>query len=180
MNASPNLTLVLGGASSGKSDVAEEIARQRGEGRELVYLATAEVRDAAMREAVERHRLRRGDGWTLIEEPLDAAGAIRRIGAEQAVLVECLTMWLSNYLILGDDPGRFADARRDLLEALAACPAPVVAVSNEVGLGVVPDNDLALRFRQEQGRLNREIAQAAHLVVNVVAGLPQCLKGSLP
>ena len=179
MNVSPNLTLVLGGASSGKSDIAEKIARQRGDGRELVYLATAEVRDDAMREAVERHRRRRGDGWTLIEEPLDAAGAIRRIGAQQAVLVECLTMWLSNHLLL-DDPGRFADARRDLLEALAACPAPVVAVSNEVGLGVVPDNDLAVRFRQDQGRLNREIAQAAHLVVNVVAGLPQCLKGSLP
>ena len=179
MHAPPNLTLVLGGASSGKSDVAEEIAKKRGEGRELVYLATAEARDDAMREAVERHRLRRSEGWTLIEEPLDAAGAIRRIGAKQAVLLECLTMWLSNHLLL-DDPGRFADARRDLLEALAACPAPVIAVSNEVGLGVVPDNDLAVRFRQEQGRLNREIAAGADLVVNVVAGLPQCLKGSLP
>lgn len=171
----PGLSLVLGGAASGKSAFAEGLVR--GAGRGLVYFATARVQDDEMREKVAHHKRLRGDGWRTIEEPLDVGRALAAIGGDNAVLLDCATMWLSNNLLDGND---LAEAEAALMAGLALCAAPVVIVSNEVGLSVVPENALARRFRDEQGRLNQKLVEKAGLVVNVVAGLPQVLKGTLP
>lgn len=171
----PGLTLVLGGAASGKSEFAEGLVT--GTGRGPVYLATARVHDGEMREKVNRHKELRGQGWRTIEEPLDAGRALATISGDTAVLLDCATMWLSNHLLAEND---LAEAEAGLMAGLALCAAPVVVVSNEVGLSVVPDNALARRFRQAQGELNQKLAARAGLVVNVIAGLPQVLKGALP
>lgn len=171
----PNLTLVLGGAASGKSAFAEELVAGTGRGR--IYLATAQARDDEMQAKVARHRERRGPGWRSIEAPLDVGRALAAIGGDQAVLLDCATMWLSNHIGAGSD---LAEAEAGLMAGLALCAAPVVVVSNEVGLSVVPENALARQFREAQGRLNQTLAAKAGLVVQVVAGLPQVLKGELP
>lgn len=171
----PGLTLVLGGAASGKSAFAEELAK--GTGRSLVYLATAQAHDAEMQAKLARHREARGPGWRTIEEPLEVGRALATISGDTAVLLDCATMWLSNNLLADAD---LEEAEAGLMAGIALCPAPVVIVSNEVGLSVVPENALARRFREEQGRLNQKIAAKAGLVVNVIAGLPQVLKGELP
>lgn len=171
----PRLTLVLGGAASGKSEFAENLLLSST--LRPVYLATAEIRDSEMAGKVSRHRDRRGPEWRDVEAPLDPGPALAATAAGEAVLIDCLTMWLSNHLLAGHDP---AAQSGKLLAALATCPVPVIAVSNEVGQGIVPDNALARRFREAQGRLNREVAAAADLVVAVMAGLPLVLKGRLP
>jgi len=171
----PGLTLVLGGAASGKSSFAESLVVQTGRSR--VYLATAQAFDAEMRAKVDRHRDMRGAGWLTVEAPLDPGAALRDTTPDQIVLLDCATMWLSNQMLAEAD---LADAEKGLMSALADCPAPVVIVSNEVGLSVVPENALARRFREAQGRLNQTLAAQAGLVVNVIAGLPQVLKGQLP
>jgi len=171
----PALSLVLGGAASGKSAFAEALVT--GAGRPCVYLATARVLDDEMAAKVARHRRLRGAGWRTVEEPLAPGPVLAGADAGEAVLLDCATMWLSNHLLAGSE---LAGAEAALLNGLAASPAPVVVVSNEVGLSVVPDNALARRFRDAQGRLNQKLAARAGLVVNVVAGLPQVLKGALP
>lgn len=171
----PGLTLVLGGAASGKSEFAEALVR--GTGRGLTYLATARADDAEMREKLARHRAARGPGWTTIEEPFDVGRTLATISGDTAVLLDCATMWLSNHMLAEND---MAEAEAGLMAGFALCPAPVVVVSNELGCSVVPENALARRFREEQGRLNRKLAAKAGLVVNVIAGLPQVLKGALP
>lgn len=171
----PGLTLVLGGASSGKSAFAEELVKATGRG--LVYLATAQVHDGEMVAKVNHHRETRGPGWHTIEEPLDVGRTLAGIGGDNAVLFDCATMWLSNHMLAEND---LAEAEAGLMAGFALCAAPVVVVSNEVGLSVVPDNVLARRFRDAQGQLNQKIAAKAGLVVNVIAGLPQVLKGTLP
>ncbi|MBZ0123801.1 MAG: bifunctional adenosylcobinamide kinase/adenosylcobinamide-phosphate guanylyltransferase [Roseovarius sp.] len=171
----PGVSLVLGGAASGKSAFAEALAT--GSGRECVYLATARAGDAEMREKIARHRRRRGAGWRDVEEPLEPGTALAAATASEVVLLDCATMWLSNHMLAGSD---IAAARERLFAALTGCAAPVVVVSNEVGLSVVPENALARRFREAQGRLNQALAARAGLAVNVVAGLPQVLKGTLP
>jgi len=173
--ALPGLTLVLGGAASGKSAFAENLILASG--LRPVYVATAEVRDDEMAARISRHRERRGAEWCNLEAPRALAAALAERAAGEAVLVDCLTMWLSNHLLDEADWGAQAAA---LAEALAACAAPVVAVSNEVGHGVVPDNALARRFREAQGWLNQRIAAQADRVVLVTAGLPLALKGGLP
>lgn len=171
----PAVSLVLGGAASGKSAFAEALVT--GSGRKCVYLATAQAWDDEMREKVARHRQMRGAGWRNVEEPLEPGKALAAVTAHEAVLLDCVTMWLSNHLLADND---IAKAQERLFAALAACAAPVVVVSNEVGMSVVPENALARRFRDAQGRLNQALAVQAGLVVNVVAGLPQVLKGTLP
>ena len=171
----PALTLVLGGASSGKSQFAEGLVKATGRG--LMYFATAQVFDGEMRTKVDRHRDMRGGGWKTIEEPLDVGRALAGISGDNTVLLDCATMWLSNHLLAEND---LAEAEAELMAGLALCAAPVVIVSNEVGLSVVPENALVRRFRDEQGRLNQKLATKAGLVVNVIAGLPQVLKGNLP
>ncbi|WP_050604107.1 bifunctional adenosylcobinamide kinase/adenosylcobinamide-phosphate guanylyltransferase [Ruegeria sp. 6PALISEP08] len=172
---SPDLTLVLGGAASGKSAFAEERIVSAGKSR--VYLATSQVFDDEMRQKVDRHLVQRGDGWTTVEEPLDLGPVLARLSQNQICLIDCATMWLSNHLLADSD---LDTAQTDLLDALSACPTQVVIVSNEVGHGIVPDNALARRFREAQGRLNIALAAQADLVVQVTAGLPLVLKGQLP
>ncbi len=172
----PNLTLVLGGAASGKSAYAEGLVR--GASTRRLYLATAEAHDDEMRDRIARHRATRAShGWDTVEAPLDLAPALARADGDHAVLLDCATLWLSNHMLADRDLKAAEDA---LLDALAACAAPVVVVSGEVGLSVVPENALARRFQQAQGALNQRLAECAGLVVLVAAGLPLALKGTLP
>ena len=166
------VTLVLGGARSGKSAYAESLVAGPG----AVYVATAEAIDDEMEERIARHRARRGGaGWTTVEAPLDLAAALRAHALETSggVLVDCLTVWLGNLMHAGRDIDREAGS---LLESLAVPPGPVVLVANEVGLGVVPDNPMARAFRDHAGRLNQALAARADRVVLVTAGIPLVLK----
>ena len=165
------LSLVLGGAASGKSTFAEGLLTASG--KDLIYIATAQIWDDEMAQKVVRHKDMRGDGWTTIEEPLDIPSVLSQATAGQAILIDCATLWLTN-LILGEHD--VAKASADLLAAIRTCPAPVVIVSNEVGQGIVPDNALSRKFRNAQGRLNQDIAAQADTVVAVMAGLPLTLK----
>jgi adenosylcobinamide kinase/adenosylcobinamide-phosphate guanylyltransferase len=167
----PHLTLVLGGARSGKSRYAESLIAASPP--PWVYVATAEPLDDEMRGRIAAHRARRGAGWRDVEAPRNLAGALAGIGAGSAVLVDCLTLWLSNHMLADADIE--AETAR-LVIALANMAAPVVLVSNEVGFGIVPDNALARRFRDAQGRLNQQIADIAARVVLMVAGLPLVVK----
>jgi adenosylcobinamide kinase/adenosylcobinamide-phosphate guanylyltransferase len=170
MAADPQLTLVLGGARSGKSRYAESLTTSLPPA--WIYLATAEPRDAEMAERIAAHRSRRGAGWRTIEEPHDIAAVLA--ADEGTTLIDCLTLWLSNRMLAGAD----IDTEIVGLEvALAARLRPVVLVSNEVGSGIVPDNALARRFRDLQGRLNQRLAARADRVVLLVAGLPLIVKG---
>jgi adenosylcobinamide kinase/adenosylcobinamide-phosphate guanylyltransferase len=172
----PPLTLVLGGTASGKSRYAEVLVCAASPRR--VYLATAEAHDDEMRAKIAQHRDARAlDGWTTIEEPFDLAPSLAAATADQVMLLDCATLWLSNHMLAGND--LFA-AEEALIAALAACAAPVVVVSNEVGLSVVPDNALGRRFQRAQGDLNKRFATEAGLVVQMIAGLPLVLKGALP
>jgi adenosylcobinamide kinase / adenosylcobinamide-phosphate guanylyltransferase len=168
--ALPRLALVLGGARSGKSRYAETLVEAAGSG---VYLATAAALDAEMAERIRRHRERRGKSWTTLEEPLEIARALTAVAAGRPVLVDCLTLWLSNVIAAGRDVERETDA---LIDALAHRDAPVIAVANEVGLGIVPENALARLFRDHAGRLNQRVAARADRVVFMAAGLPLVLK----
>lgn len=171
----PALSLILGGARSGKSRLAEGLVTATALPRH--YIATAEAWDDEMRARIAQHQSDRGANWTTWSEPRDVAGVLAQIPAGQVVLMDCATLWLTNEILADADiPARVAA----LLIALAACASPVVVVSNEVGWGIVPDNALARAFRDHQGRLNQQIAAQAGLVVAVMAGLPMVLKGSLP
>ena len=166
------MTLVLGGARSGKSAFAESLAREQGQG---VYVATAERVDEEMARRIAAHRARRGAGWRTVEAPLALADAIRQESVPRTcLLVDCLSVWLGNLL----HHGRCVDAECEaLLESLRAAPGPVVLVANEIGLGIVPDNAMARAFRDHAGRLNQSVAALAQRVYFVAAGLPLTLKG---
>lgn len=168
------ITLVLGGARSGKSAFAEKLVR---EGRwQRVYVATAEPVDDEMAGRIEAHRARRGEGWRTVEAPVALAEAIRRESVPRTcLLVDCLTVWIGNLMHHGHD----VDAAREaLLESLAAS-GPAVLVASEVGLGIVPDNAMARAFRDHAGRLNQAVAGVAERVYFVAAGLPMGLKGAV-
>ena len=164
------VTLVLGGQRSGKSLHAESLID--GAARK-VYIATAQAGDGEMAARIDAHRSRRGDGWRTIEEPLDLAGALKSADGD-AVLVDCLSLWLAN--VLGAN-GDVAAETEKLALALKEAHMPVVLVSSEVGLGIVPDNALARAYADALGTLNQRIAQVADRVVLVTAGLAQRLKG---
>jgi len=171
---SPLRDFVLGGARSGKTGVA--LARAEASGLAPVMVATAQAWDTEMEARIAAHRAERGAAWGLIEEPLDLARVLREEASEARILVvDCLTLWLTNTL-LGERDAEAAIA--DIAEALAEIGGPVVLVSNEVGLGIVPENALARRFRDLQGRLNRVIAAGADRVTLVVAGLEIVAKGA--
>lgn len=171
----PGLTLALGGARSGKSAYAEALAVSSG--LAPVYLATAQAWDAEMAARIAQHRADRGDGWRTVEVPHALAEAVvAEAGLERVVLLDCLTLWLSNRMLAEAD---LEAETETLLEALATAAGPVVCVSNEVGLGIVPENALARRFRDAQGRLNQRVAAVADRVVFLAAGLPLALKGGL-
>ncbi len=171
----PKLSLILGGAASGKSAFAEGLVMASPLQR--IYVATAQAFDDEMRQKVQKHLAQRGPNWRTIEAPLDTADILPDLPKDAIVLLDCATMWLSNQMLAEKD---LAVEQANLLDALAACPSHVVVVSNEVGLDVVPENALARRFRDAQGALNQAIAQQADLAVLVVAGLPLVLKGEQP
>ncbi|MBL4627792.1 MAG: bifunctional adenosylcobinamide kinase/adenosylcobinamide-phosphate guanylyltransferase [Roseicyclus sp.] len=169
----PPLSLVLGGASSGKSAFAERMVRQCGLAK--VYIATAEAHDGEMNEKIASHRARRaGQGWRTVEAPHETAVALTQIEAGEVALVDCVTFWLTNLMI---DDGDWEEELDLLLDILVQIRAPVVLVSNDVSGGVVPANDLARAFQRAQGVVNQRLAAEADLVVHVIAGLPQVLKG---
>lgn len=167
--------LILGGARSGKSALAERIAAASG--RDVVCIATAQAFDDEMAARIAHHRARRPPHWTCIEEPLALAATLRAQAAPgRCLLVDCLTLWLSN--LFGDeDAGRFARERDALLAVLPRLPGHIVLVGNEVGQGIVPLGELARRFVDEAGRLHQALAARCTRVVFVVAGLPMILKG---
>ena len=170
------VTLVLGGARSGKSRFAESLAPEGG--AQCVYIATAEPVDDEMASRIAVHRTRRGPAWRTVEAPIELAQAIARESTPRTwLLVDCLTVWLGNLMHHGLD----VDAAREaLLQSLAAAPGPVVLVANEVGLGIVPDNPMARAFRDHAGRLNQAVARVVERVCFVAAGLPVTLKGTPP
>jgi len=166
----PPITLVLGGARSGKSRFAESLLADRAGHR--IYLATAQAGDEEMRQRILHHQVRRGAGWRLIESPLEIAAPLADAG-EDAILVDCLTLWLANLMAADRD---VSEAINGLCRALGEARGPVVLVSNETGLGIVPDNALARAFRDWAGRLNQAVAAQANRVFFIAAGLPLTLK----
>lgn len=161
------LALVLGGARSGKSRFAEGLVTARP--APWLYIATARALDAEMGARIAEHRARRAPGWETAEAPLELAAALAAAPPARPVLVDCLTLWLSNALLAGRDVE--AESRR-IADTLARPRGPWVVVANEVGLGIVPENALARRFRDAAGWLNQRVAAAADRVVLTVAGLP--------
>ena len=164
--------LVLGGARSGKSAYAQGLAEAHGPDR--LYLATAAAGDEEMAARIARHQADRGQGWTTLEEPLEIATALlMHTQAGRVVVVDCLTLWLSNLMLAGRDPGPSLTALADAMRRLTG---PAILVSNEVGMGIVPDSKLGREFRDWQGRANRDIGAACDVVIFVAAGFPLQLK----
>lgn len=172
--AIPRLSLILGGARSGKSRYAEQLVQSQSP--PWTYVATAEAYDDEMRARISLHRERRPAGWETVEAPLALAATIRR-HAGQPVLVDCLTLWLTNTMLAEGDVEAAID---DLVAAACEARGPLVLVSNEVGFGIVPDNALARRFRDHAGVLHQRLAAQADHVVLVVAGLPLTVKDGSP
>jgi adenosylcobinamide kinase / adenosylcobinamide-phosphate guanylyltransferase len=170
--------LILGGARSGKSRYALQVAEKTG--RRPLFIAAAEARDAEMRARIRRHRKERGENWLCAEEPLEVAGVLRNPPAPaDVILFDCATLWLSN-VFLKEGPAALTDRTAALLAAIRAARLPVIIVANEVGLGIVPAHRLGREFRDHAGRLNQDLARQAQTVVLMVAGLPLGLKGRLP
>lgn len=180
-------TLVLGGARSGKSGYAERLAAQTG--REVVYIATAQAGDSEMAERIAHHRRARPAHWVTVEEPLLLAAAIARHSTPSTVvLVDCITLWLTNLLFSSgqhypdtgmiDLPPEFGAQRAALLDALTHAPGDVILVSNEVGMGIIALGALSRCFVDEAGRLNQAMAGVCDQVVFVAAGLPLVMKGA--
>jgi len=174
MSGSGKSILVLGGARSGKSVYAESLAENWKGPR--VYIATAQALDEEMAVRIKAHRDRRGSDWETVGAVLDLPGALREAAAEGSfILIDCLTLWLTNVLLAEEDCEL---AVSEFLEALSDVSGTIVLVSNEVGSGIVPGNELARRFRDAAGDVNRRVAQAVDEVVLVTAGLPMTLKPS--
>jgi adenosylcobinamide kinase/adenosylcobinamide-phosphate guanylyltransferase len=167
-------TLVLGGVRSGKSAFAQRAAERARGGRKPILIATGQAFDDEMKARIARHQSERGEAWETREAPLDLVNALGGLEPDAVVVVDCLTLWLSNHLLAGGDVAR---ERQVLVEAVAACPARLWLVSNEVGWGVVPESVLGRVFRDEAGWLHQALAAVAESVVLVVAGLPLQLKG---
>ncbi|MCH4556470.1 bifunctional adenosylcobinamide kinase/adenosylcobinamide-phosphate guanylyltransferase [Mesorhizobium jarvisii] len=165
------LTFMIGGGRH-RTGAASQI-QGTGVAAPWTYIATAQAYDDEMRERIALHRSRRGEGWTTIDAPLDLAGALEALPDNQPVLIDCLTLWLTNHMLADHDVG--AECRR-LADVLSRPRGPWFVVSNEVGQGIVPDNALARRFRDDAGRLNQQVAAIADTVLLMVAGLPLKVK----
>jgi adenosylcobinamide kinase/adenosylcobinamide-phosphate guanylyltransferase len=172
VSASERITFVLGGARSGKSRYAENLIAN--EPPPWIYVATAEALDDEMAQRIAEHRARRTDGWQTVEAPRDLLHALASVPAGAAILIDCMTLWLSNLLLAGADIDREI-AKLDT--ALTQIPGKAVLVANEVGWGIVPKYALAREFRDLQGHLNQRLAARADRVVLMVAGLPLFVKG---
>ena len=172
-------TLILGGVRSGKSRLAERLAA--GAGKPVTYVATATAgNDAEMAARIAAHQARRPAGWALVEEPLALAAALRtHARADACVLVECLTLWLTN-LLVDDDAAALEREQVALLAALDELPSDLILVGNETGMGIVPLGELTRRYCDAAGRLHQDIAARCGRVLLTVAGLPLALKGDLP
>lgn len=166
-------TLVLGGARSGKSAFAQKAAEGAAATGRATLIATGQAFDDEMAERIARHQADRGESWITVEAPLDLPQAVAALPADAVAVIDCLTLWLSN-LMLNDSDMEAAGAA--LVEAVAACPARLWLVSNEVGLGLVPETPLGRRFRDEAGRLHQRLAQTVDEVFFVAAGLPLRMK----
>ena len=175
MNSMGKVTLILGGARSGKSRYAEELALASG--LSPVYIATAQPLDDEISARIAQHKARRsGRGWREVEAPVDLSEAIRtEAGTGQILLVDCLTFWLTNLMVGGHD---IAAESATLFKCLAAARGDVILVSNEVGLSIVPENAMARAFRDHAGRLHQDIATVAATVLLMVAGLPIVIKSA--
>ncbi|MEM1273009.1 MAG: bifunctional adenosylcobinamide kinase/adenosylcobinamide-phosphate guanylyltransferase [Pseudomonadota bacterium] len=172
----PSITLVIGGASSGKSAWAEAFVRRSGLAK--VYVATAEAGDAEMEAKIAAHRrARAGQGWRTVEAPERLAFALAEIEAEEIALIDCATFWLANAMH-ASRPWR--DGLVELIDVMDQCPAPLVIVTNELGQGIVPADMATRMFRDAHGQMNQELAAAADLAVLVTAGLATTLKGDIP
>lgn len=170
------LELILGGARSGKSRLAEKLADESG--LDVVYIATSQPLDGEMNARVAQHRARRPAHWALVEEPLALAQVLREQAAPgRCLLVDCLTLWLTN-LLMQDDPARLAVERDALLASVEELPGRMLLVSNETGLGVVPLGELTRRYVDEAGWLHQALAERSQRVLFTVAGLPMVLKGN--
>jgi len=167
--------LILGGARSGKSAIAEQLAAESD--CNVLYIATATCGDGEMSERIAKHRERRPDHWLLVEEPLKLADVLRQQAREgRCLLVDCLTLWLTNVMFI-DDGKHFAAEMKDLLETLPGLPGEIIMVSNEVGMGIVPMGEMSRQFQDESGLLHQNVAAICERVILAVAGLPHCLKG---
>ncbi len=167
--------LILGGVRSGKSRLAERLAAESQ--RPVVYIATATAGDAEMHARIAHHRAHRNPEWQVVEEPIALAATLRAHATPRnCLVVDCLTLWLTN-LLCADDDALFQRERRALLDALPQLPGRVLFVANETSLGIIPADPLSRRFCDEAGRLHQEIAAQCSRVVLTVAGLPHVLKG---
>lgn len=164
---------VTGGAASGKSTLAETIVRATGKPK--TYIATLQPFDDEMQAKTVKHQADRGADWITIEAPIEVEPVLAKATADQVILLDCVTLWLTNVLLADMDVEAACDA---LVNALLTCACDVVVVSNEVGMGIVPDNALSRKFRNAQGKLNQMIAAQADTVLTVISGLPLVLKGS--
>ncbi len=170
-------TLVLGGARSGKSRLAEKLARESG--LDVIYIATAQAQDGEMAGRVAQHVARRPAHWRTVEEPLALAAAIAAHAAPgRCLLVDCLTLWMTN-LLLHTVPTLFDRERAALIELLPGVPGRIILVSNETGMGIVPMGELSRRFNDEAGWLHQDVAERCESVLLTVAGLPLILKGNI-
>lgn len=170
------LQLILGGARSGKSRLAEKLATDSR--LEVSYIATSQPLDGEMNQRIAHHRARRPADWLLIEEPVELARVLREnASAERCLLIDCLTLWLTNLLMLEDNDRLIAE-REALLDCLASLPGEIIFVSNETGMGVVPLGELTRRYVDEAGWLHQALAERCQRVVLTVAGLPLTLKGT--
>ncbi|MRI31936.1 bifunctional adenosylcobinamide kinase/adenosylcobinamide-phosphate guanylyltransferase [Endozoicomonas sp. OPT23] len=168
------IELILGGARSGKSRLAEKTAAASG--LKVIYIATATVYDDEMADRVEHHKQQRPDHWPVVEETIELAKVLEQHSSpDHCLLVDCLTLWLTN-LLCSEDKGIFQKQRHALLECLPKLKGKVLFVSNEVGMGVVPMGELTRQFCDESGRLHQDIAELADKVTLTVAGLPHVLK----
>ena len=167
--------LILGGARSGKSRLAERLAAESG--LAVTYIATSQPLDGEMNTRIAQHRERRPAHWGLVEEPLALTRVLReQAAADKCLLIDCLTLWLTNLLML-DNPARLSAERDALLDCVSGLPGRILLVSNETGLGVVPLGELTRRYVDEAGWLHQALAERCERVVFTVAGLPMVLKG---
>lgn len=169
------LQLILGGARSGKSRLAEQIAKDSG--LSVVYIATAQALDEEMQQRIQHHQQQRPSHWQLYEEPIFLADQLLQLDQEnQLILVDCLTLWLTN-LLLAEDTALLQQQTEKLLKVLPQLKSDIILVSNETGLGIVPMGEISRRFVDEAGRLHQALGQLADKVVFCVAGFPMILKG---
>lgn len=167
--------LITGGCRSGKSEYALMLA---GGSTNKVFIATAEARDQEMAERIERHKLRRGKDWKTVEEPLSLIEALSAYGSEaDAVVVDCLSLWLSNMIVRGDNAEYILDRANDLARRVQDAESDLIIVTNEVGYGIVPENEMARTFRDMAGCANQILAGVCSQVILMVAGIPLVIKG---